>query len=271
VSQQYRLVEQFKDENASFTALGRTLQVLTSANIPCVYPTAVCRKCRDCINKAKKLQEAYLAEVNKLKSMLPSSAMSSTQTPMNSPSRPRPPLPTITNALKRNLSASTSPTGLTPQSKRLYSQVSRRVVRPLLPTMSTPSGISNVQSESSATNITPNVVTTTHPTTVQPLLPGPSRNIQIHRPILPSHTNLATPPPTPQGNSVMRSKDTSMNVSQPNALTSKKPALRVISNLLKAEEPIPAQVIAPMCTQIPTSQAISLDQSGKIMVRRIFN
>ena len=276
VSQQYRLVEQLKDENATFTALGRTLQVLTSTNIPCVYPSVVCRKCRDVINKAKKLQEAYLAEVSKLKSMLPSPAVCSTQTPMNSPSRPRPPLPTVTNVLKRTLFTSTSPTGLTPQSKRLYSQVSRRVVRPLLPTLCTPSGISNLRSEQSATNITPSVVTTTQPTAVQPLLPGPSRNIQSHHPILPSHTNLtSTLPlikPAPQGTSVMQSKDTSINASQLNAsqLTSKRPKLKVISNLLKAGEPISAQVIAPTCTQIPTSQAIPLDQPGKIMVHRIF-
>ena len=271
VSQQYRLVEQLKDDSASFTALGRTLQVLTTANIPCVYPTVVCRKCRDSINKAQKLQEAYLAEVNKLKSMLPSSAVCSTQTPMNSPSRP--PLPTITvrrNVLKRPLSANTSPTRLTPQSKRLYSQVSRRIVRPLLPTLCIPpSGISNAQDEQSAA---PNVITPTHPTSIQPLLPGPSRNLQSHHP---SHTNLATVPrinPAPQGTSVMQAIDTRKDPNQLNAsqmATSKRPALKVISNLLKAEKPISVQAIAPMYTQIPTSQAVPLDQPGKIMVHRI--
>lgn len=71
----------------------------------------------------------------------------------------------------------------------------------------------------------------------------------------------------------MQSKDTGINASQLNAsqlTTSKKPKLKVISNLLKAEEPISAQVIAPTCTQIPTSQAIPLDKPGKIMVHRIF-
>ena len=260
VSQQYRLVEQLKGDSASFTALGRTLQILTTANIPCVYPTVVCRKCRDGINKAQKLQEAYLAEVRKLKSMLPSSAVCSTRTPMNSPNRP--PLPFNTgrsNVPKRTLSANTSPTGLTPQSKRLYSQVSHRVVRPLLPTLCTPLGISKVQDEQSAT---PNVTTPFHPTFIRTLLPGPS------------HTTVPCINPAPLGTSAlqatcmdMRKDPNQLNASQ--MTRTKRPVLKVISNLLKAEKPISVQAIASPCTQIPTSQAIPLHQSGKIMVHRI--
>ena len=76
--------------------------------------------------------------------MLPSSVCS-TPTPMNSQSRP--PLPTSTgksNVLKEDI-ANSSPTGLTPQSKRLYFQISHRVVCPLLPTLCTSLGIYNVQ------------------------------------------------------------------------------------------------------------------------------
>ena len=188
VSQQYCLVEQLKDKSTSFIALGSTLQAETSINIMCVYPTVVCRKCRDDINRTQKLQQAYLAEINKLKSMLPPSAVClNTQTPMNSPSRL--PLPTVSvrsNVLKRILSASTSPTGLIPQSKWLYFQGTHRVAQPLLPTLC------NVPNEHSA-NFTQNVLNTANPTPMQPLLPAPSGDLQSHHPaktMLPSHADL---------------------------------------------------------------------------------
>lgn len=289
VSQQYRLVEQLKDESTSFTRLGRTLQAVTSVNIFCVYPTVVCRKCRDVINKSQKLQQAYFAEVNKLKSMLPPSAVClNAETPVNSPSRPPLPIHVRTNVLKRTLSASTSPTGLTPQPKRLYSQVSHRVARPLLPTLCTPLVTCNVPSEHS-TNITQNVQTPTNLTPIKLLLPAPSGDLQTHHPpktMLQSHAVLTPVQPQPlsprpvlpqpiiprpllptlPGTGAIQSA----NPKQPNApqISSKKPALRVISNLLKAEEPISAQSIPP--TQIPTSQAVPLDQNGQIMVQRNF-
>lgn len=77
ISQQYRLLDTLKGESESFTPLGRTLQALTRVTIPCVHSTVACRKCRDVINKADKLQKAYLAEVKKLKSMMPYSDLCS--------------------------------------------------------------------------------------------------------------------------------------------------------------------------------------------------
>ena len=222
-------MEQLKDENATFTALGRKLQVLTSTNISCAYPSVVCRKCRDVINKAKKLQEAYLAEVSKLKSMLQHLQQYAVHRHRCIVQADHGHLYRLSLMYSRGHYLQV----LLQQDwhhnkKRLYSQVSRRVVSALLPTLCTPSGISNLRSEQSTTNITPSVVTTTQPTAVQPLPPGPSRHIQSHHPTLLSHTNLTTLPlikPAPQGTSVMQSKDTSINASQLNApqlTTSKK-------------------------------------------------
>ena len=74
------------------------------------------------------------------------------------------------------------------------------------------------------------------------------RNLQSHHPIFPSHTSLITVSrikPAPQGTSIIQS----MDASQPNALQlpiSKRLPLKVISNPLKAEEPISAQAMAPI-------------------------
>ena len=130
---QYRLVQVLQNKEVSFTALGSLLQDILRCNIPCVYPTIVCRKCRDIIIKAERAQHSFHSLVSKLRSMLESSEVLVNQTPSGSPSRPHLQPVKLANKMRKRTLSPGSFTGMSPKQKKGYTETAC----PLLPALST--------------------------------------------------------------------------------------------------------------------------------------